>query len=723
MSELEYPVYENSELTTRELLAILRRRRWTLVGTFALFVAIAAVLTSRATPIYQAHATMVIEQAPLRLQKIEDGPLEKLMQPAQPHTIATQIQMLKSGPLQARVMKRLGPLPDEAYPDLGVGQVGETEILQVMAESSDPRVARDAANGLVAEYIQQNEVNSLAHIRRARQFTQRRLAEAEGRLERADAELRDFKERHRLPDLLRNRDSAIAQVDRVREELRQSDNQLTSLRSQMQQVSSQLARKPLLVQGGFSRGTNPAIASIEADIQRFEQQRISLLRTLKPGEPEVREVDDQIRRLKDRLAKQPATVVGAVAWQPSAARSALQSQLEGLQTQVRGLEPQVALLRRQHRNAQERLSAFPAQETTLVKLERRRDELQEAQKTLSGQLRDLVLSEQAQTVGARPLALATLPGAPVRPRTVMNMLVASMLGLVFGIGAACLREMTDGRVQTADEAERLLGLPILGRVPIFAPGTPRLISPQGESPAKESYRRLRAGIAFASQSESVRSLLVTSATAGEGKSTTAANLAMAAALQGRRVILVDADLRDPSLDPLFGVSHQPGLSEVLCGSISTSEALQPTGVPELMLLPAGSPVSNVAELLAGPRMTELIQELSAQADLVILDTPPCLPVADAEVLGNQVDATVLVVGLGRTDKQAVRMARELLDQAHVRLVGAVLNRMKPGDHGYYYRYRSPAVPSAVSPGAATPVLPGTIGTVASEYATAEEKEA
>jgi capsular exopolysaccharide synthesis family protein len=248
--------------------------------------------------------------------------------------------------------------------------------------------------------------------------------------------------------------------------------------------------------------------------------------------------------------------------------------------------------------------------------------------------------------------------------------------------------MMDDRVHTAEDAERAVGLPILGRVPAFPRRSPSLIAAKSESAAKESYRRLRAGISFASEAETVRSLMVTSAVQGEGKSTTAANLALAAAFQGRRVILVDADLREPSLDRRFGVGEQPGLSDVLVNGVEPTSALHRTDVPGLLLMPAGSPVPDAPELLAGPAMGQLIRELSGQADLVILDSPPCLPVADPAVLGSRVDAALLVVGIGSVNRQAVRMARELLEQAHVRLLGAVVNRLDPGDQGrdYHYRY-------------------------------------
>jgi polysaccharide biosynthesis transport protein len=320
------------------------------------------------------------------------------------------------------------------------------------------------------------------------------------------------------------------------------------------------------------------------------------------------------------------------------------------------------------------------------------------------QLRELRIWEQAQGVTAFMLSPAGLPSSPVSPRPVRNLMVAALLGLIAGIGIACLREMMDDRVHSAEEAERLVGLPILGRIPTFPARTPLLISEHGDSPVKESYRRLRAGISFAGNPHPIGSLLVTSATAGEGKSTTAANLAVAAALQGRRVILVDADLRGPSLPSLFNLRADCGLSEVLTDEIPLSKALHLTDIQDLLWLPAGSPVPKTAELLSGPRMTKLLEELRGLADLVILDTPPCLPVTDAEVLGSRVDGAILVVGLGQTDKTAVRMAQQLLEQAQVNLLGVVLNRVKPGDHGYYYRYRPRTSTSAAGLKPAHPAL-------------------
>jgi succinoglycan biosynthesis transport protein ExoP len=707
MSELDYSNIENSEITAREVFDILRRRRWTLLVTFALFLIIAALLTARTTRVYRAQATMLVEKSPLRVGRLDSGgPIVDPLNATQPHSVETQVELLLSGPLKKRVIHKIGPVSDEAYPHLDATQLRDTDVIEVTAESTSPRVARDAANTLVKEFIDQTDQNDLASIRKTRQFAEQRLSDAESRLADADRRLREFKEKYRLPDLVKNRENAITRANNIREELRLVENQWSSLLGQIQQLRAEIAAEPRWVKTDERIIPNPEVERLRSELEKLELERISLVRLYKVTQPEVQEVDRKIRHLQRALARQPRTVSNGVTRLSNPQRVELEAKLHDHLTQARGLAPQVDLLRQQCAQAQGLLTSFPRWEAQLSKLERDKAEAQDAQHALSSQLWDLRLKEQAQAVAARPMTPASMPRTPVRPSPAINLLVAAALGLVFGIGAACLRDMTDDRVHTADDAERTAGLPVLGRVPSFPKGAPRLIALAGESPVKESYRRLRAGISFASSAAPVQSLMVTSAMAGEGKSTTACNLAIAAAQQGRRVILVDADLRGPSLAPLFGVRSEPGLSDLLVGEGSLTDALVATKVRDVLLLPAGSPMENVSELLASTRMGEVMQELTGRADLVILDTPPCLPVADSEVLGAWVDAGVLVVGLGRAERRAVSMARELLDQAHVRLLGTVLNRMKASDRGYYYRYRTPdGASSARLPAAPRVALP------------------
>lgn len=698
MSEMDYPVYESSEVSAREVIDTLRRRRWTVLVTFALFILLGILLTKRMTPMYRAQASMLIEQSPTRVAGPEDaGPLDSRVAPMRPHDIETQVEMMLSGPLVGRALEKIRPIPPGAGPRLSASQVSTTDIVEVVASSTSPQVASAAANALVDEYIHQSDENKVANIRQLRTFVEEKMGEAQEQLTSADAKLRAFKERHRIADLAGDLSSATTQASGVGEELRRSENELTSLRSQISQLRTQIARLPREVKSGSSVIRNPEVEALRTKISELQQKKITLMRLYKPDQPEVVEVDQQINQLKARLNGLPPTVTSGVNWTTNPQRAALQGQLSGFEVQARGLQPAVARLRQQHRQAQELLRSFPSWDTQLAQLQRVRERAESTHKALNDRWRDLRIQEQAQGISARVLSRAQPPGSPVTPRPMLNLLVAGALGLICGVGAACLREMLDDRIHSAEDGERAAGLPVLGRVPNLRQRGALLEAAQAESPLKESYRRLRARISLASSREPLRSLMVTSAAPGEGKSTTAANLAASAAQQGRCVILVDADMRHPSLAAMFGAASEPGLSDVLRGDRPLSEALQMTKLPNLMLLPAGSASTDAAELLAGPRFQELLSEMGGLADLIILDTPPCLPIADAEVMGTRVDAAVLVVGIGRTDKEAVRQARDLLDQAQVRVLGAVLNRMKPGDQGYYYRYRP-------RPGAAEPAL-------------------
>ncbi|WP_349410865.1 CpsD/CapB family tyrosine-protein kinase [Pseudalkalibacillus sp. SCS-8] len=207
-----------------------------------------------------------------------------------------------------------------------------------------------------------------------------------------------------------------------------------------------------------------------------------------------------------------------------------------------------------------------------------------------------------------------------------------------------------------------------------------------KSPISEQYRTIRSNIHFSSIDTEYRTLMVTSSGPGEGKSTTTANLAVVMAQQGKRVLLIDADLRKPTAHYTFRVSNAKGLTNVLTRQVNLLDAVSLTEVDRLHILPSGPVPPNPAELLGSRMMQELTKEALDEFDMVIFDTPPVLAVTDAQILANTCDGVVLVVGSGVTEKDAAQKSKELLVAAKAKLLGVVLNRKKMDDKNYYYYY-------------------------------------
>ena len=290
---------------------------------------------------------------------------------------------------------------------------------------------------------------------------------------------------------------------------------------------------------------------------------------------------------------------------------------------------------------------------------------------------------------------AAVPESPVRPRTITNTMLAAIIGALLAVGAAFLIEYLDDTVKTADDIERVSGLSTLGAIARLkdAGGSRQLIAwLQSRSPESEAYRTLRTNIQFSSVDKPVKTLLVTSSSPGEGKSTTAANLAVVLAQTGQRVILVDTDLRRPVLHKVFDVPNNAGLTTALLlnDASQISAQLQPTEVDNLSALTCGPIPPNPSELLGSHRMTTLVETLAGLADIVIFDSPPVLAVTDAAVLARQVDGVLLVVDAGHTKEHALAAAASELEKTGGNVLGVALNRLdtRRGYNYYYYYYYS-----------------------------------
>jgi polysaccharide biosynthesis transport protein len=361
-----------------------------------------------------------------------------------------------------------------------------------------------------------------------------------------------------------------------------------------------------------------------------------------------------------------------------AAGTQVQDKIDALGTEIDTLDAQIA-------GAKD-----PAVATNLSP---QRDELVSQQGLFKQQLAQLQLNASVATSGGQIVTPATTPTSPSSPRPTRSAILALAVGLLFGVGVCFLLDYLDDSVRSREDADRAArGLPDLGLIPRISGWKnvdhARVVSvEEPKSAASEAYRTLRTSIQFVALDRPLRIIHVTSAGAGEGKTTTLANLGVAMANAGDRVCMCCCDLRRPRIHEFFGLDNAVGFTSVILGQESTSAAIQEVpNVRRLSLLASGPLPPNPSELLASERAVEVIRSLAAMYDVVLLDSPPVLPVTDAAIISAVADATIIVINMGESTRREISRTVEILDQVHASLVGTVLNAISEDTADGYYRY-------------------------------------
>lgn len=396
--------------------------------------------------------------------------------------------------------------------------------------------------------------------------------------------------------------------------------------------------------------------------------------------------DDFARVLADQLRK-------AQLGQQATALSDLEAQVTAADATLADRQAQVARLstpRQPNLPEEARLAQLADAQAQL-------DTARQSQTLLTRRLQDLRLELSRGINSVTLVSPADVPERAVSPRVVRTAILGAVLGLLLMVGIAAALEYLDDTVKSGEDVTRAAGVATLGAIRRFTgedgPKGAHLISSlESRAPVAEAYRLVRTNLEFARAGMDARTLLVTSASPGEGKSTTAANLALVLAQTGRRVLLVDADMRRPRMHKLFDVPNTTGLSTLFVMPAPRLEGfVRMTSVETLRLLPSGPLPPNPAELLAGPRMADLLTLFAAEADFVVVDSPPLLGVADASSLAPRMDGVLLVVDATKTRAGALRHAVELLTRGHATIWGVVLNKLearRAADSYYYYSYYS-----------------------------------
>jgi len=689
-AELE-PEQYSSGVSFQEYVAILKRRRSLILQAFLLIAIVGVIVTFLTKPVYQATGEMLIDPPSMTVSQVNtESPLSGLFGIGAQQSTATVAQVLQTLPLQQQVFQKDGQV------EFGIVPGGDTNVIDVAAEATDPHTAALAVNDLMGNYIQQSSDQSVADLENARQFAQQQSTAAHSSLVRAEDALRAFQLRYHITELGQDQSNQISLVAGLSRDYDGQKTTMDTLKARLAADQELIGQQPENQQHTLL-STNPTIEGLKASLLNLQVQKKSI--TQKGGfnpngkAPAILALNAQIAELQHQLDLQPKLKPN-VSSNPNGVRENLRGSIVDLTANIRTQTAYLAATAAQLARARADLGRFPDRQLELGRLQRARDGAARSAQTFDSQLSDLALREKARHASAHVIQPAAAPVNPVRPKKALNILFACLIGLFVGICLALLQEFLDDRINTLEDADRLLGLPSLGRVPALTGDGARLL-PQmtGANPGSESYRILRTNIHFASIDTPLKTLLVASSSPGEGKTTTAVNLAFAMAMDGKKVILMDSDLRRPTIHKMLGLPAMPGLTDVLAGTAKLDDVLmQHSDMPNLMALSCGTLPPNPSELLGSRAFRNLIETLTTKSDMVVLDSPPVLAAADAQILASQVDGVVMVVETGETRKAAARQTLALLRHARANVLGVAYNKLvaRPGD-AYYYNYGAPAL--------------------------------
>ncbi len=697
---------EGIQIDFRHLWASIYRNRWLILAIIGAALALGVVATVLATRIYSAAASVQIEQQASKVLSAGDTEPAVSGQEAD-RFLQTQTDILRSRALASRVADdlklwsndrfvfRMGGKPsvdvarrrDQVVTllldNLGVTLPRSSRIVTVAFKSPDPQLAAQVANAYVTNFITQNLQRRFDASSYARGFLENQLALAKQRLESSERAGNAYAREAGLLDTSAGTAVApggVGQSPGVRSltaaNLVQSSDALIQARVQRTAAEGrwrEISTMPVL-----------SVPEVQANpaVQQLSQQRATLQaayqqESLRHGAdyPTMRQEAAQIAALDTQITRLATNI-----------RDGIRGQYQAAVAQEASLTGQVGSLK----------SATQAEQDRSVRyniLKREADTNRTMYDALLQRYKEVSAEAGVTANNISVLDTAQIPNRPVSPRPSFNLLVALLLGLVVSGAVVFARDRFDDAVRAPDEVETKLGLPFLNSIPRLPAGTPALTAlEEVRSSFAEAYYALRTSLRLISPNGLIPSLLITSGRESEGKSTTALAVARSFAQIGTRILLIDGDMRRPSLHNYFQAKRSIGFSDLLARQATLSEVTQATEFPNLDFINAGPLPPSPTELLSGNSLRATLDEARGRYDMVVIDGPPVLGLADAVLYADAVEGTIYVVEAGRRRGGSGKAAVRRLAGSGAKLLGAVLTKFDPRhsgygeEYGYYYSY-------------------------------------
>jgi polysaccharide biosynthesis transport protein len=728
---------DENALTLADLLHIVMKHKWTLLLVMMLSLGVAAVHTFLLRPTYRATVVLQIDKPPARIVEFSSSTGGSLDQDPfvadESMSLRTQYELLRSRSLAERVIDELQldqskssvtlpakPAPKaeaerrpaapaatglwgryvdqiiSGYRKLSSPATKDTEVLgregvvgaflgalfvepiqnsrlvKLSVDNVDPELAARVANTTAQTYISLGQERRLESSSYAKNFLEDQIKQIKAKLEESERKLSQYAKDKQILTL----DEKTDVVNQTYMEYAAALSKAEQDRIKAESLYSEVKRNPGSAHLALESKT---VQNYKDEKSKLELEYQQNLRIYKPDFPKMQQIKAQISEVDSQLNAEIATVVTAV------------------QAQYEAAVRQEAMLREKLGQTRKQVVTTQDSSIDLNLLKREVDTNRQLYDGLLQRLKQVGVSSGVSTNNISVVDSARPPLFPYKPNLQSNLLAGLAVGLFLGLCLVFLLEYLDDSIKFADEVERVLGVALMGIIPLVKrkrgdEGAIALeVHTDLRSMLAEAYRSLRTALQFSTSQGAPKRLLITSTTRDEGKSTTALALAINFAQMGQQVLLVDADMRNPSLHNLLGITNDAGLSNFLSTERRAEALIRPTAVPNLSVLTAGPPPPNPVDLLTGPKLMSLLDKSSEFGiGHVIIDGPPVLGIADSIVLGNQLQEILFIVRAGTTRKASIRDALRRLRLAGLTPRGVVLtqvpHRSMPQDYRSYYGY-------------------------------------
>jgi succinoglycan biosynthesis transport protein ExoP len=722
----------DESLTLTDLLRIVLKHKWTLLTVILLACAVAAVRTFLSTPIYRSTVILQIDRAAQRVVSFNND-VDREQPSEEPNSLTTQVELLKSRSLAERVIDELRldqSLPvaatgaaDAAPPRTGERPAGEadasskgdyferivrgyrklmnpstrnTEVLgreavmrsfldaltiepvrnsrliKLHVENTSPELAARIANSTVQAYIAMGLERKMEASSYAKTFLEDQIKQIKAKLEESERKLNRFAQDKQILTL----DEKTSVVNQTYTDYASALSKAEQDRIKVEALYNEIKKNP----------DNVAMVGENKTVQSYKEQKAKLeieyqqnLRIYKPDFPKMLQIKAQIAEVDAQITKEISSIAATV------------------QAQYQAAQQQESLLRDKLGQTRKQVLSTQDSSIDLNLLKREVDTNRQLYDGLLQRIKQLGVSGGVVTNNISVVDPAEASLFPYKPNLSRNLLIGLAAGLFLGLCIVFVLEFIDDSIKFPDEVERTLGLPLMGIIP-------RVTRKRGEnksvaldvhsdprSTLAEAYRSVRTALQFSTPEGAPKRLVVTSTTRNEGKSTTALALAINFAQMGQRVLLIDGDMRNPSVHKLLEIPNEYGLSNLLSSDSRGEKMIMRTAVPNLSVLTAGPVPPNPVDLLMGPKLLLLLNVAATLGiEYVIVDAPPLLGIADSIVLGNQLQNILFVVQASRTRKSHIKNALRRLRLAGLMPRGVVLTQTLrgslPQDYESYYGY-------------------------------------